>query len=578
MRKLFFLYCLLITISANCYSQGKKIYLNVRIDKPVKSVTKVFKRLDDDYVDQTKASFHLNRKIEKIRKRGYWEANVDSLKLQNDTLLAFVHIGKKYNMEAYWKFDQEEKESAYITKRSIEERHSNLDDVKLIQESILKDYNNNGYPFAKIEIDSIDVNGKSIKSSWNVQSGKSVVWDTILVKGNIKISHKFISKFLGVSKGKTYKEKTLTSVSDKINSLNFMSELKSSEVEFIGNKAKVYAYLNKEKSNRFDGILGLQNNSGEKDKLELTGEINLFLENALRSGEQLKLNWKKYESESQDLNLGLGFPYLIGKMGFDFDLGIKKQDSTYLTTDLNLGVRVLQRGNSFVRLYYQSNSSSLISTKHLSGITVLPDYADIKSKIFGIGFEMNKLDYPFNPKDGHVLNVKFGVGRHKIKKNSKIPDNLYDDLDLSGSLVNANWYLEYNIPLFKKISYRLKNRGGIIDAPDLFANDLFKLGGLSTVRGFNENSFLASTYTVLSNELRFIPEKNTSFYLFWDGAYYKSQILNNSSSDTPWGIGFGLNFATKSGIFSMNYALGKQENQNLDFKNAKIHFGFVSRF
>jgi len=548
------------------------------MDHSKKSITKVLKRLEGNYTNEEKASFHLNRKIENLRNKGYWEANTDSLKIQNDTLLAFVHIGEKYNLKAYWMLDQKKRESNYVNKRLTEEKYSNLDDVKLIQESILKEYNNNGYPFAKIEIDSLCSNGEKFTGSWRLKSGKLVVWDTILVKGNIKISPKFISKYLGISKGKNYSEKTLISVSDKFKSLNFITELKSPEVEFIKDKAKLYTYLEKEKSNRFDGILGLQNNSGEKDKLELTGEINLFLENAFRSGEQLKLNWKKYESESQDLNLGFAFPYLISKVGFDFDLGIKKQDSTYLTTNLNLGVRVFQHGNNFVRLYYQFNSSSLISTKHLSGITVLPDYADVNSRVFGIGFDMNKLDYPFNPKKGYVLKVNLGFGRHKIQKNNKIPDHLYDDLELSGSLVNANWYFEYNIPLSKKISYRVKNRGGIIDAPDLFANDLFKLGGLSTIRGFNENSFLASTYTIMSNELRFIPEKNTSFYLFWDGAYYKSKILNSSSNDTPWGIGFGLNFATKSGIFSMNYALGKQENQNLDFKNAKIHFGFVSRF
>jgi hypothetical protein len=66
--------------------------------------------------------------------------------------------------------------------------------------------------------------------------------------------------------------------------------------------------------------------------------------------------------------------------------------------------------------------------------------------------------------------------------------------------------------------------------------------------------------------------------LFADLAYYESEILEEKTSDYPIGLGFGLNFATKAGIFSLNYALGKQENQSFNLRSAKIHFGFISRF
>ena len=48
--------------------------------------------------------------------------------------------------------------------------------------------------------------------------------------------------------------------------------------------------------------------------------------------------------------------------------------------------------------------------------------------------------------------------------------------------------------------------------------------------------------------------------------------------DRPFGVGAGISFDTRAGIFSLNYAIGKQFNNPIDFKTAKIHFGFVSVF
>lgn len=576
MNKLIVLWVIFLLIRCNCYAQSERVYLNIKLDKSEDTNVKNVLRVNGKYKNRLEAISVLNRKIDKFRANGFWEANTDSIIFCNDSIYANVHLGSKYSIDKFTGVDvNKENLSEFNYKLNHE---GDLTKIKLLQESMLKNLNNNGYPFALIEVDSLSLDQKVLNGVWKLNTGELVCWDRIICKGDLKVKKNFIERYLSVFSGKPYSEKRFNSISNKIKGLNFVREIKLAEVEFIKNKALLYTYLSKEKSNRFDGILGLQNNSAENNKLELTGELNLFLENTLSLGEQIKLNWKKYEASSQNLTIGFGYPYLIGNIGFDFDLGIEKKDSTYLTSNLNLGIRLFQRGSKVVSLFYKSKSSDLLSTENLSGSSVLPDYADVKSNLIGLSFENRKLDYAYNPKSGYAFDFNLAFGSHKTEKNSKIPQELYQNIDLEGTLINAEWYWEYNIPLAKKVSYRIKNKGGIINSPDLFANDLFKLGGISSIRGFNENVFLASEYTVFSNEFRFIPERNTSFYLFWDAAYYKNEILDQKSEDLPWGIGLGFTFGTRSGIFSLTYALGKQKNQNLDFKTAKIHFGFVSRF
>jgi hypothetical protein len=44
------------------------------------------------------------------------------------------------------------------------------------------------------------------------------------------------------------------------------------------------------------------------------------------------------------------------------------------------------------------------------------------------------------------------------------------------------------------------------------------------------------------------------------------------------GVGAGINFATKVGVFGVSVALGKNRNIPFDFQTAKIHFGYQSVF
>jgi outer membrane translocation and assembly module TamA len=45
-----------------------------------------------------------------------------------------------------------------------------------------------------------------------------------------------------------------------------------------------------------------------------------------------------------------------------------------------------------------------------------------------------------------------------------------------------------------------------------------------------------------------------------------------------FGFGFGLGFATKSGLLKLNYANGLSENQPFRFSNSKIHISLNASF
>lgn len=97
------------------------------------------------------------------------------------------------------------------------------------------------------------------------------------------------------------------------------------------------------------------------------------------------------------------------------------------------------------------------------------------------------------------------------------------------------------------------------------------------LRGFDEEAIFASLFSVVTLEYRFLLSKNSYFNLFYDAAYVENRA-DGYENDFPFGFGAGLAFETKAGLFGVSYALGRQQSAPIDFRAAKIHFGYVNYF
>ena len=569
---------ILILAVSSLFSQDQVHYLKIEGSEisVFKNKAKKLKRYRFNEIED------LNLKLENLKsyliEKGYLETNIDSTYIIADTLYAIFHIGKPY----YWK-NIDLVVDGNTGEYPLEFRFPYLNltsfkEIKGKQLDILDYCLSHGYPFSRLNVSELEIENGQIDGICNVNLNQRVVWDSMLVKGDSKINTKFLENHLGIKPGRVYNEKKFEAISGLIEKLDFVSEIKSSELEFFHGVAKVHNYLKKESANRFDGIIGFQNNN-KTDKLELTGEVNLSLVNSFRRGEHIQFNWRKLEETSQTLKLGLQYPYIFNsKLGTDFSFQLLKQDSSYVNTNLSLGLNFQLSNNSVLNLFYQLKSSSLISTKQFAGITVLPDFADSKSNLLGFQYKYRRLDREFNPLKGWDLKLKIAGGENKIKKNIKIPDELYNDIELETKIFESSFSLKNYIPIRSKWVFHWHVMGAWMKRENYFENDLFRLGGMKTIRGFNEDSFRASKYAIARQEFRFVPSQTTSIYLFYDYAWYEQEILNKNLSDRPKGYGFGFNFSTGSGLFTLNYALGSQNEQSSDLKSAKIHFGFIAKF
>ncbi|HKC69557.1 MAG TPA: BamA/TamA family outer membrane protein, partial [Bacteroidia bacterium] len=254
--------------------------------------------------------------------------------------------------------------------------------------------------------------------------------------------------------------------------------------------------------------------------------------------------------------------------------------TTYIDIQNNIGIQYLFSGLNYFKVFFKQRNTNLLSTAALTGATVLPDYADISTGAYGISFFYEKLNYKFNPRSGVSINISASAGSRTIHKNSKLDADLYDNVQLNSTQYQLDGSMACYIPLFKYSTIKLNFQGGSLNSPQLFTNELYRIGGFKSIRGIDEQSIYASSYGIGSIEYRFLFEQNSAFLLFADGAWYENKSYNNTfpSGDMPYSVGAGVLFQTKAGVFQLNYAIGHQFNNPFSLRTGKINFGIVNTF
>jgi outer membrane protein assembly factor BamA len=510
----------------------------------------------------------------------YLTADYDSIVSDSLSAVAYLNVGAQYKWAYLKKGNVDEGVLSEIGFREklYNDKPLKYKDVRRVRERIVRYYENNGYPFAAVKLDSIVIVDEKISAVLFLQKNKEVKIDSIVIKGSAKIAPVYMYNYLGIKPGSRYNESQLEKVNTRLRELPFVTLKKSSTVVFTNKTNKLVLNLDKKRASQFDGIIGIlpDNITG---KILFTGDVRLKLQNGLGRGELIDLNWRRLQTQTQDLKARVVYPFILRTpFGVDYNFRLYKKDTSYLDVHQNIGVQYLLIGGNYIKVYYNNKSSTLLSTKGLEFVTVLPPYADVKTNMYGVGLRFEQLDYRLNPRKGLFLQVNASAGTKVIKKNSKVNPEVYQKIKLNSTQYTSDLELNVFLPLGSRSTVKIGNQSAFLYGEATFQNELFRIGGLKTLRGFDEESIFASAYSIFTLEYRLILEQNSYLYVFGDGAWYENNNVTQYVKDTPYGFGAGISFETKAGIFSISYALGKQFNNPIQLRSGKIHFGIVNYF
>ncbi len=515
------------------------------------------------------------------RGEGFLAASLDSLRFDSLRVDAWIFKGPRFRWGSLGmdSIDRKILRKARIRTRTFSGKPVRVGKLASAEEKLLGWYEENGYPFAAIHLRDVRVEGQRISGNLWVESNGLFRIDTLHIKGGAEIEPIYLEKLCGIVSGDLYRESRISAIGDRIREIPFLEEIRPAEMEFFRGKVDVYTYLQKARANQFNGLVGVFPNYEQTGKLFVTGDLYLYLANSFGHGESFRFAWKALQPRSQELDLKVDWPYLFSSgVGTGVEFSLMKQDTSWITLNPVVDFRFFLGGANYFHVFYEYFNSSLIRTGGLDKISTLPPWADVSSSLYGVGIRYRNLDYLFNPRSGWELQARLGIGSRKVRINPALPGSVYESIALSTTKVRGLAELGYYLGIGSGFCIHLESRWGYLNSGDLFENELFRLGGLHTLRGTDENSIFASFYGLGTAEVRFLFERNSNFFVFFDGGYYEKDAGGEFTNDLPYGFGGGLNLSTRAGVFSLVYALGRQFNNPVNISHAKIHVGYLNRF
>lgn len=497
----------------------------------------------------------------KLLRLGYIDSKIESLDKLNDSLYqASFYLGAKVKKVLIYFNSEFNPELLDISTNSIGENTFEVDIKNL--ENYLTQLNKRiaeqGDPFSTLKLKNIKKEDDFLSAELFIKNNQKRRIDKIVVKGYEKFPKSYIRRFLKLRTGQSFNLEGIKSKTEKLQDLRFAKELKTPEVLFTNDSTTLYLYTEKTRSNSFDGYLGFGSNENT-NRLEFDGFLDLRLVNNLNYGESLRLLYKSDEIDQQTFDVKVNAPFLFGSaIGLDLGLNIFRKDSTFSTTTQNAKINYQINSNHTINAGIRSSVSSDLLE---NGTSFIIDY---NSSFYQVGYNFIKPQF-YDPLFPVNFWIDFNAGFGSRSQNS---------IDTEQNTFNLDTYKIFNLNNRNSIYLRLS--GASLVSDNYLDNELFRFGGINSIRGFEENSLVANLFGVINTEYRYRLSNSIYIHSVIDAAYFENDLTDTKSK--LFGFGFGLGLLTKAGLFRLNYSIGKTENIPFKLSDSKIHVSLTANF
>jgi len=544
---------LIFVFSANLSAQN--LYIELKAEKSENdsildkySKGKIFK-------DYNGIANHLTEISKEIQLDGFFNSRIGNPRAINDSVFQVsINLRKKYNVVLIDNIldypDIQDDLTSYI----------NVNRLPEVFEILLNRYASQGKPFSVVKLDDIQFNkSDTVTARLNISVSKKRILDDIVLRGYDKFPMPFLKNYANIKRGMVFNRSKLIEQSEKLNTLQFVNQTKTPQVQFTKDSTKLFVYLERAQANSFDGFIGFNNSEG--NEFQLNGNIDLKLVNNFHGGEEINLNYKNDGNAQEWFNANIRLPYLFKtKFTLDAGLGFFKQDSTFSNTSqhIKLDYQVNSNINMGLNVAFE-NSSNLLDEEFTRD-----DIQDYDKNRYGLSVVYDKpkrFSNLFLSNQQVALNV--GLGNRS-----------------AGNIQQDQRYVEITGRQIFKISKRqfiyMGLNAAFIDSEDYLSNELYRFGGINSIRGFIENRFFANLFGTIQTEYRVVLGSNLFVHSVLDYGFYENEI--DRINENLYSVGFGFGLETKAGVLRLIFANGGSDSQDIEFGNTQIHLKFISVF
>ncbi len=489
--------------------------------------------------------------LDSLTQNYYYFTEVKNVKKEGNSTQIFFNKGKNYN-HAQVKVDEE---IAKTFKYQPEFFTKNLDSLK---KEISEKYRSQGFVFNRVKSQFKGMKNSIPEVEISVSKNDQRKIDGIVFKGYEKVPQRFIKNLEKEYQGKSYQESTLARLGQSLQNHPFLLLEKPPQTLFTKDSTNVFLFMQKKKSNSFDGIIGFGNDKTEK--FTFNGSLNLNFRNMFNGFETVNIFWQRNPDKGQTFDLQTDIPYLFkSNIGGKFKVNIFRQDSTYANVKLTPAFYLHLKTNQKIGLRGTFETSTVLDSLYVQG-------RDYDKKGIGVWYDYSE------PSEIELFQYKTS-----IRAEADLITTNYSAENITANQTNYFFSGERNFHIKGNNYLNLRAETALLNSKNNFAvNELLRFGGWNSFRGFNENSLYADLYYFGTAEYRYLVGNQAFFDVF--GQYGELHNKNLALKPKLYSFGLGFNFILPIGLMSFQISNGSEFGNTIKFGDTKIHWGILSRF
>jgi len=496
----------------------------------------------------------IDRILQQVKKRGFFTARIDSISKTNKELIAYLDLGKKIN------------EIIIVTKKDNTNGiiDSGIDSIKIktrdfsdLTNQLLKQIDRKGNSFSEITYVNPLLKNDTLFLEMKISNSSSRKIDKVITRGYEDFPKKFITKYFLIDKNTVFSKQKLNQVSALSNKLDFIKEKKAPEVLFKKDSTHLYLFLDKIGTSSFDGLVNFSSKENGKGLL-LNGNLDLKLNNTFNTGEKFEIIWNKVSDEKTDFKINSYVPYILNsKFSTTLEFYLYRQDSTFINTNFELKTDYSINQKSHASILYSSEKSNYLLNISNN------DLASYSNYFIGLGYELKKSSTSNLYKYKNGLNLNLTIGKRKTDTES-INQLKFHFSAFANVEINNRGYLN------------IKNESGLLTSKNYLLNELFRIGGANSIRGYNEQSIFTNGYSYSNIEFRYSLDTSSYLYSITDLGGYKENTTNKIKK--LLGIGAGYQFRINNNLVNLGYVISTNSSTNAKLNSSRLVVRWTSFF